>query len=126
MRIEALLFDLGDTLIEQVIDSEQTLDKLRLTLMPDVKPTLDLLHQYYRMGILTNTTQSKASDVLKGLDNLSVGEYFDAVVTSYELGLEKPNPSIFKALLKQLNVSPENAVMIGNERTKDIEAAKRL
>jgi putative hydrolase of the HAD superfamily len=126
MRIEALIFDLGNTLIEQVIDSEQTLDKLNLRLLPDVKPTLYLLHRRYRMGLLTNTTQSAAVHVKKMLDKLSINECFDAVVTSFEHGSEKPHPSMFNSLIRQLQVLPQNAVMIGDDRLKDIEPAKRL
>jgi putative hydrolase of the HAD superfamily len=126
MRIEALIFDFGNTIIEQVIDSERTLDKLSLRLLPDVKPTLHLLQKHYRMGLLTNTTQSTVAHVIKALTNLSIEDCFDAVVTSYEHGSEKPHPSMFMSLLSQLNVSPQNTVMIGDDRLKDIAAARRL
>jgi len=126
MKIEALIFDLGNTLIEQVVDSEQTLDKLRLRLLPHVKPTLHLLRQTYRMGLLTNTTQSTVAHVSIGLEKLSIASCFDAVITSFEHGSEKPHPSIFISLLNRLNVSPRNAVMIGDDRLKDIDSASLL
>jgi HAD superfamily hydrolase (TIGR01509 family) len=126
MRIEALIFDLGDTLIEQIVDSEHSLDKLNVKLLPGVKPVLRKLHENYRIGLVTNTTQSGAVQILRVFQKLSISSCFDAIISSYDVGFEKPDERIFLKALQELGVSPQNAVMVGNDRAKDIEPAKRL
>jgi len=126
MRIEALVFDLGNTLIEQVIDSEQSLDKLDVKLLPGVKPVLRKLHEDYRIGLLTNTIQSGAVQIQRVLQKLSISSCFDVIVSSYDVGFEKPDERIFLKALEELGVSAGNTVMIGNDRNQDIEPATRL
>lgn len=51
---------------------------------------------------------------------------FDYVVTSEEIGAEKPNPKIFQAALKKLNVQASKAAVIGDDFEKDIRGAVTL
>jgi HAD superfamily hydrolase (TIGR01509 family) len=126
MRIEALIFDLGDTLIKQVIDSEHSLDKLNVELLPGVKPVLRKLHENYRIGLLTNTIQTGTVQIRRVLQKLSISSCLDVIVSSYDVGFDKPDERIFLKALEELGVSAQNTVMIGNDRNQDIEPAKRL
>ena len=45
---------------------------------------------------------------------------------SADLGIRKPNPDIFLHTLNSLNVSPEEAAMVGDSLRGDITGAKRL
>lgn len=51
---------------------------------------------------------------------------FDFVLTSYETGVEKPNPKIFQRALEaaKLDIRPSEALHIGNEVDKDFVGAK--
>ena len=126
MGIKAIIFDFGNTLIEQKVDSEYSLDELSLKLLPNVQHTLETLHCRYKIGLLSNTNMSTASHVSKALNQLCIGEFFDAVTTSYEMGVEKPDPRIFESILDEIGVSPTEAVMIGDDPEKDIKPAARL
>jgi HAD superfamily hydrolase (TIGR01549 family) len=53
-----------------------------------------------------------------GLSNLGC-----KLVTSEEVGVEKPHPYIFKVALDKLKVDPLNACMIGDSYEKDFEGA---
>ena len=53
-----------------------------------------------------------------GLSNLGC-----KLVTSEEVGVEKPHPYIFKVALDKLKVDPSKACMIGDSFEKDIEGA---
>ncbi len=53
-----------------------------------------------------------------GLSNLGC-----KIVTSEEVGVEKPHPYIFKVALDKLNVNPSNACMVGDNYEKDIQGA---
>ena len=55
-------------------------------------------------------------------------DYFELqhMAISADLGIRKPNPDIFLHTLNSLNVSPEEAVMVGDSLRGDITGAKRL
>jgi putative hydrolase of the HAD superfamily len=50
---------------------------------------------------------------------------FDALVLSCDVGLRKPNPKIYKLVLKQLHLKPEEVVFIDN-RNWNLVSAKKL
>lgn len=78
----------------------------------------------YRLGIIANQpTWIRAS-----MREWRLLDYFepDCVVISDEVGVSKPRPEIFQFALAQAGVEPEDAVMVGNDYTHDIEPAKRL
>ncbi len=56
-----------------------------------------------------------------GLENL-----IDYLVTSEEIGAEKPDPRIFQMALRKLKLSNHDVLMIGDHLEKDIQAAKNL
>lgn len=47
---------------------------------------------------------------------LGVDDLFNAVVVSAEVGAEKPNPIIFEAACKQLQLLPEEVLHVGDDR----------
>jgi putative hydrolase of the HAD superfamily len=52
-----------------------------------------------------------------------LADYFDAVVVSADIGAAKPDVSVFEHALSQLGAERENAVMVGDSLTKDINGA---
>ena len=50
---------------------------------------------------------------------------FEGVVVSGEEGLIKPDPEIYKLLLRKYNLNPENSVFI-DDRLENVEAARAL
>ena len=57
---------------------------------------------------------------------LGLERFFDAVVTSQDLGFSKPDPAIFEEALRRIGVPPEQAVMVGNDLDRDVGGASRL
>jgi len=55
-----------------------------------------------------------------------IKDYLDTVMTGYKAGCEKSNPMMYKKTLQELDVSPGQAVMVGDELFVDINIAKRL
>ena len=62
----------------------------------------------------------------KKILKLDLEEYIDFLVTSEEVGHEKPNKKIFEKALKKINLQNDQVVMIGDSMAKDIEGAKSL
>lgn len=81
------------------------------------------LKQKYKVGIITNNLVDEQNRKLKecGIEHL-----VDCMITSEETGVTKPHPEIFNALLKRLNVSASEAVMIGDYWKHDILGAHAL
>jgi HAD superfamily hydrolase (TIGR01662 family) len=125
--IKGLLIDLGDTLIEQEVDDETPLSSMNLVLFSDAQPTLAQLKAHgYLIAVVTNTSQSNAVDVAKALERLGLLQFVDAVVTSTDVGVEKPDPRMFQAALEKLQLPAREAAMIGDDLEKDILGAQRL
>lgn len=60
------------------------------------------------------------------IEKLQLYHYADAVVTSEEVGREKPHPYMFMLALNKLQLKPEEVCMIGDSYKKDIIGASRL
>jgi putative hydrolase of the HAD superfamily len=57
------------------------------------------------------------------LGELALAPHFDAVVTSAEVGAEKPDRRVFSAALERLGVEPAAALHVGDRRLEDLEGA---
>ena len=52
-----------------------------------------------------------------------LSDSFEAVVVSADLGVAKPDASVFEHALSQLGVRPDDAVMVGDSIAKDVDGA---
>jgi len=92
-------------------------------LFEDVLSTLKKLkEQGLILGLLTNLSK----DVNSTCRRLGLEPYLDFVVSSGEVGADKPAPRFFLAALKQAAVEPQEAVHVGDQYKIDIEGARRV
>jgi putative hydrolase of the HAD superfamily len=124
--IKAIIFDLGDTVIEQRHDHDQTLDELQLTLIGGARQALATLSRSYKIGMITNTSKSTAANVIAALTALGIGKYIRVVVTSVDVGYKKPANEIFENALRSLHVRSDESLMIGNDLIEDIHGAQAV
>jgi FMN phosphatase YigB (HAD superfamily) len=125
--IRAVLFDFGETLVERIVDDESPLSNLLVVAYADAAPTLDrLVAGGYRLAVVSNTTQSTERQMRIALRSIDMERYFDAVVTSFDVGREKPHGDIFRRALASLSCTPADAVMVGNDPIADIGGAAAL
>ena len=73
------------------------------------------------VGVVTNNI---VSEQRKKLDRCELGVCVDALVTSEEVGVQKPAVEIFQVALAHAKASPDEAVMIGDNWSNDIEGAR--
>ena len=91
---------------------------------PHVYSTLNkLLKLGILMGILSD---APAKEAWLRLAYLNFHHIVDAVVTFEDTGERKPNPAPFLAVLKKLEVKPEEALMVGDWAERDIVGAKNV
>ena len=90
---------------------------------PEAIPILEeMKRRGYRLGIIANQYPG-TEERLSGWGML---KYFDVVAPSAELGMEKPDPAIFKWALEQAGCKAQNAVYVGDRLDNDVVPAKRL
>ena len=92
------------------------------TLYPQTKEILEQLGQEYKLGIIAN----QLPGLEERLKDFGILDYFDAIFSSADLGLAKPDPAIFRLALQKTNCLPHQAIMIGDRLDNDIAPAKRI
>jgi HAD superfamily hydrolase (TIGR01549 family) len=74
----------------------------------------------FRLGIVSNSD----GRVEQALTAAGLRDYFDVVVDSGVVGMEKPDPAIFRAALDALGVAAEEALYVGDLYEVDIVGAR--
>jgi putative hydrolase of the HAD superfamily len=124
--IHALIFDWGNTLMRVFPKYKGPMAFWpKVEAVAGVKEILLLLQPRYRLVLATNATDSDAILVRKALSKVSLEEHFYTVLTSQELGIRKPDPAFYQAVLKEVGYSPHQTAMIGDNYEDDIASAKQ-
>lgn len=63
---------------------------------------------------------------LEKINLLGINSYITNIITSEEIGCEKPNPNIYLNALNIMGVKPHETIMIGDNYQKDIVGAKNI
>ena len=63
---------------------------------------------------------------IRKLQKLGISQYIKYLVTSEEVGVEKPNHKIFQTALNKLDLPSQNVIMIGDNEEKDIKGAESI
>lgn len=120
-RLEAVLLDIGGTLVEEAAPT-QPIDQLVPRLLPSVREDLQWLSSRYRLAAVTNTTVMTERDVWHLLEAADIGHYLELIVTSVDVGAAKPDPLPIQVALRHLGITPAAALYIG-DRDSDRVAA---
>lgn len=91
---------------------------------PGVVTTLrELKRLGYRLAVLTNSTRC-GSDLHMALEQLGLGNLFDAVVTSIDLGMLASCHDAYQAIHDRLQLRVGKALFVGHDRTELASAAQ--
>lgn len=92
-----------------------------LRLFDDARWLLGVLKPHLLLALITNG----ASDTQRAtLRVLGIEHQFDAIVISGEVGVAKPDASIFHFALDKLGIEPEKAWHVGDSLTTDVAGAR--
>jgi HAD superfamily hydrolase (TIGR01509 family) len=84
------------------------------------RPVLETLGERYRLGVVSNFYGNlEAVCRSSGLAPL-----FAVMTDSFRVGIEKPDPAIFRAALEPLHATPETTLFIGDSPRRDCEGAR--
>jgi HAD superfamily hydrolase (TIGR01662 family) len=84
----------------------------------------ELKQRGFLLGIITDTAMPY-SRKLTWFDQHGFGDVWDAIISSREMGMRKPAPSMYEMALSQVGVTPEQAVFIGHKQS-ELEGAKNV
>lgn len=88
-----------------------------------LKVLKDLKKRGLKIAIVTDLTTHIQ---LRKVHKLGLTPYVDILVTSEEAGSEKPHAMMFLLALNKLDISPHEAVMVGDNTINDIEGANAV
>jgi putative hydrolase of the HAD superfamily len=91
----------------------------REALYGDVLPTLKRLAGSHRLGVLANQPDTTRA----ALERDGVAQFIDLWVVSDEVGLAKPDPTIFAHAVREAGCRPDQAAFVGNRLDNDIRPA---
>lgn len=111
--------ELADTFCRESLSRIPT----KSCIIPGTIELLEYLRPKYRMFILSNGFKELQSRKMKtaGLDR-----YFDALILSEDIGINKPRPELFEHALRTTGSSKEESIMIGDMFETDIAGAANI
>jgi HAD superfamily hydrolase (TIGR01509 family) len=91
-----------------------------------LRPGIDAIWQFLRdnglrIGVCSNLALPYGPPLLAALLDRP-----DAVILSYEVGLAKPDPAIFRLVCDQLGCQPKDTLFVGDTPAADIEGPRAI
>jgi len=123
---EILLAEVGinvsrELLLKIVKRLRELFPGMTFALFDDVLAVLPELKQRgLTLGLLTNLDR----DMVPICNKLGLEPYIDFMVTSGEIGVDKPHPPIFLAALEQAKVNAAEAIHVGDQYKVDVIGAR--
>lgn len=91
-------------------------------LYPDVKNTLELLSQEYSIYLASYT---QACYSLLEIEELGIKDCFKGFIFSSDIGYKKMSDNFYQKCIEVSGVSPEDCVMIGDNKLEDMYMANK-
>lgn len=87
----------------------------------EVESVLSQLQKNYRLILISNTD---CFSLPRALEKFSLHKYFERSYLSFEQGILKTDPEFFEKIMEDLELTPEECLVIGDSIESDIKAAK--
>ena len=95
-----------------------------LLLYPNVNHTLvELIKMSVKLAVVSDAPSREA---WMRIYYLNLHHHFDVVLTFDDTNVRKPSPIPFEMALSQLNIDPEEALMVGDWPERDVVGANKL
>jgi HAD superfamily hydrolase (TIGR01549 family) len=106
--------------LRRAVETSHRYPKELEALYEGAEQVLRALSSRYRIGVIAN--QSAGTE--QRLTDWGLMPLISICLSSAELGIEKPDPAIFRLALSRAKCAPEEAVMIGDRLDNDIRPAR--
>jgi HAD superfamily hydrolase (TIGR01509 family) len=101
--------------IRQLVDNDMDKNSQLLEYIKSLKP-------HYKIGLLSNVANNWIRDYFLTQEEQKL---FDNYILSFEVGITKPNPHIFRLASERLDVSPDQCVFV-DDIERYCEAARGI
>lgn len=128
-QIEILLDELKLKVNYKILEKTwtETLLELPPELMPGARQALETLKDgNLKIGLISNTLRTSGKIFRIFFERIGIGEYFDHLTFSDEVGFVKPQPEIFCNALKNLKVKSHQTLHVGDMLDADIFGARSV
>jgi putative hydrolase of the HAD superfamily len=102
---------------------QRGISRKRLCAFPQVQEILAQLKTRHRLAVVSD---AQSAFGLPELRAVGLADYFASIVISGDYGYRKPDARLFQAALTKLEVGPEDAIFVGNDRFRDILGARQV
>jgi putative hydrolase of the HAD superfamily len=102
---------------------QRGISRKRLAAFPQTQEILAKLQTQYRLAVVSDAQSAYG---LPELSAAGLAGFFDTVIISGDYGYRKPDARLFQAALSELQVRPEEAIFIGNDRFRDVLGARQV
>ncbi|MBR6643946.1 MAG: YjjG family noncanonical pyrimidine nucleotidase [Lachnospiraceae bacterium] len=79
-----------------------------------------LYEKKYRLYVVTN---GKVNLQRPRVMNSNIAKFITDIIVSEEVGADKPSPKMFQVLLKRVNLTSKEVIMVGDSLDKDVQGA---
>lgn len=105
--------------LDEIYSGTEALDGGVYELWPDTKEVLEYLRgKGYVLGLASNTAHPVKHEHM--LARLGITPLIDHFAISSYIGVRKPNPEMMKILLKKMNLTEDQVIMVGDLLDRDI------
>ena len=91
-------------------------------ILPNTRNTLLLLKQQYRLAVISNSD----GGIREAISAAGIADCFEYIIDSAHVGVEKPDPAIFRAALDAMQVRPSESIYIGDVYAIDVLGARSV
>ena len=122
--MSCILFDWGDTLMQVYPQySGAMVNWPEVAALPGAVETLAVLHSGYHLAVATNAQDSDETEIWAALQRVDLAEHLDKVYCFRSVGFCKPSQEFFHFILKDLDLLPEEVIMVGDDWEVDVQGA---
>lgn len=92
----------------------------KTNLFPDAHEVLTYLQSKYTLHLISNGFQESTEIKIAGTN---IGSYFQNIIISEVIGVNKPDPAIFQHALDLAGATKEESIMVGDSLEADVRGA---
>ena len=102
---------------------QRGITRKRLVAFPQTLEILTQVKMRYRLAVVSDAQRAYGLPELRAV---GLAGHFSSIIISGDYGYRKPDPRLFQAALTELQVRPEEALFVGNDRFRDVHGARQV
>ena len=104
-------------------EMQRGISRKRLVAFPQTQEILAELKTRHHLAVVSDAQSAYGLPELRAV---GLADYFAPIIISGDYGYRKPDPRLFQTALRKLQVRPEEAIFVGNDRFRDVLGARQV